>query len=186
MLLKEIKHLIHKEEKVRQKEDKTVNPQGEDVILDRGIKHTLEGAGISDSLVTREQVGGLANRAKEWNFVSLHINTITTMVALGAIPFCVGMLLYCSSQDCWQSIWRAITCCRCTMGPEHHPPTYKSAMSTVSSPPVVTTMASAPTPGELENLEQAKYQKLAKQKRKQPMVKPDKNADSNEGEQKCG
>ena len=71
------------------------------------------------------------------------------------------------------------------MGPGYHPPTYKSAMSTGSTPPVVTTTASAPTPGELENLEQAKYLRLAKQKRK-PKVKADKTADSNKGEQKCG
>ena len=72
------------------------------------------------------------------------------------------------------------------MGPGHHPPTYESAMSTVSTLPVVTTMASAPRSGELENLEQAKNLRLAKQKRKQPKVELDKNADSNKGEQKCG
>ena len=71
------------------------------------------------------------------------------------------------------------------MGPGQHPPTYKSTMSTRSAPPVVTSMATAPTPGELENLEQAKYLRLAKQKRK-PKVEVNKTADSNEGEQKCG
>ena len=44
-----------------QQEDEMVNPQGQDVILDRGnIKHTLEGAGISDSFVMDELYGGLS------------------------------------------------------------------------------------------------------------------------------
>ena len=59
-----------------QPEDEMVKPKGRDVILDRGtIKHTLEGAGISNSSVTNEQFGGLSDRGKEFNFVSLHINT---------------------------------------------------------------------------------------------------------------
>ena len=163
-----------------------VNPQGRDVILERGtIKHTLEGAGISDSSVTDEQFGGLADRAEEWNFISLHVNTVTTMGMLGAVAIFVGLLLYCSSRECWHSIWRAMTCCRCTMGPRHHQPTYKSTRFTGSTQPVATITASAPMPGELENLEQARYLRLAKQKKK-PKVEADKYADSNKGEQKCG
>ena len=72
--------------KIVQQEDKMVNPLGQDVILDRGnIKHTLKGAGISDSLVTEEQYGGLSDRAEEWNFIFLHVNMLTTMGMLGAI-----------------------------------------------------------------------------------------------------
>ena len=158
--------------------------QERDFMLSPGVKHTLEGTGILDSLVTSKQFGVMADRAEEWNFISFHINMVTTMGALGAIGICIGMLLYCSSHSCWQGIWRALTCCRCTMGPDsrYYPPTSKTAMST---PPVAVTAASAPTPGELETLEQAKYLKLAKQKKKQPKVEPDNLAESNGGE-KCG
>ena len=51
-------------------------------------------------------------------------------------------------------------------------------MSTGSTPPVATNTASAPMPGELENLEQARYLKLVKQKKK-PKVEADKYADFN-------
>ena len=74
--------------------------QGKDINPPTGIQHTLEGAGILDSSVTSEQFGGLADRAEEWNFVSLYINTVTKMGMLGTIPFCLGMLLYCSSHEC--------------------------------------------------------------------------------------
>ena len=116
-----------------------------------------------------EKFGGLADRAEEWNFISFHVNMVTTMGALGAIGICIVVLLYCSSSSCWLSIGQALTCYRCTMGPDHLP-TYKTAMSTTQ---VAVTMASALTPGELETLEQAKYLKLAKQKKKQPKVEPD-------------
>ena len=102
-----IKNILHKEV---QQEDEMVNPEGRNLILDRGtVKHTLEGDGISDSSVTLEQFRGLADRAEEWNFESLQVNTVTTMGALRAIAFCVGMLLYCLSSKCWRSIWRALT-----------------------------------------------------------------------------
>ena len=110
-----IKNIFYKQ---AWQEDKMVNPQGQEVILNRGgIKHTLKGAGISDSSVASKKFRGLADRAEQWNFVSLHINTVTTMGALGAIVFCLGMLLYYSSRDCWQSIRRVLNCCRCTMVP---------------------------------------------------------------------
>ena len=71
-----------------------VNPQGKDAILDRGtIKHTLEGAGISDSSVTSENFGYLNDRGTEFNFVSLHINTVTTMGIIGIVVLFVGLLL---------------------------------------------------------------------------------------------
>ena len=83
-----------------QQVDKMENPQGKDAILDRGnIKHSLEGAGISDSLVTSEQFGGLSDRAEEWNFISLHVNTVTMMRMFGAVEIFVGLLLYCSSTE---------------------------------------------------------------------------------------
>ena len=85
--------------KTVQQVDEMVNPQGKDAILDRGnIKHTLEGAGISDSSVTSEQFGGLSDRAEEWNFISLHVNTVTMMGMLGAMALFLGLLLYCSSR----------------------------------------------------------------------------------------
>ena len=66
--------------KTVQQVDEMANPQGRDAILDRGnIKHTLEGAGISDSSVTSEQFGGPDDREAEFNFMSLHINTVTTV-----------------------------------------------------------------------------------------------------------
>ena len=90
-----------------------VNPQGKDVILDRGtIKHTLEGAGILDSSVTSENFGGLDDRGAEFNFLLLHVNTVTTMSVIGLVAL-------------WGNIWRAMTCCRCTMGPRHDQSMYE-------------------------------------------------------------
>ena len=61
-----------------------VNPNGKDVINDPGsVKHILGGAGILDSSVTDENIGGLDDRGTEFNFLSLHINTMTTMSMLG-------------------------------------------------------------------------------------------------------
>ena len=55
--------------KTVQQVDEMVNPQGKDVILDKGtVKHTLEGAGILDSSVTSENFGGLDDRGEEFNF----------------------------------------------------------------------------------------------------------------------
>ena len=70
--------------KTVQQVDEMVNPQGKDVILDRGaVKHTLEGAGILDLSVTSENFGGLDDRGAEFNFLSLHINNVTTMLVIG-------------------------------------------------------------------------------------------------------
>ena len=41
-----------------------------------GITHTLEGAGIMDSLSTSKQFGGVADQAGEWNFILFHLNTV--------------------------------------------------------------------------------------------------------------
>ena len=91
--------------KTVQQVDEMVNPQGKDVILDRGtVKHTLEGAGILDSSVTSENFGGLDNRGAEFNFLFLHMNTVTTMSVIGLVALFVGLLLYCSSKECWGNI----------------------------------------------------------------------------------
>ena len=80
--------------KTVQQVDKMVNPQGKDVILDRGtVKHTLEGAGILDSSVTSEKFGDLDDRGGEFNFFSLHINTVTTMSVIWLMALFVGLLL---------------------------------------------------------------------------------------------
>ena len=54
--------------------DEMVNPNSKDVINDPGsVKHTLEGAGILDSSVTDENIGGLDDRGTKFNFLLLHI-----------------------------------------------------------------------------------------------------------------
>ena len=58
-------------------------------------------------------------------------------------------------------------------------------MSTGSAHPLAIAAASAPTQGEIDSLEQARYLRLAKQK-KRPKIKQDKHADFNKGDQKCG
>ena len=172
--------------KTVQQVDKMVNPQGKDVILDRGtVKHTLEGAGILDSSVTSENFGGLDDRGAEFNFLSLHINTVTTMSMIRLVVLFVGLLLYFSNKECWHGIWRAMTCCRCTMGPRHDQSTYEPSTSTGSAHPLAINAASAPTQGEIDSLEQACYLRLTKQKKK-PKVEADKYADFNKGDHKCG
>ena len=100
--------------------DKMVLPGQKDLIYDPGsVKHTLEGAGIMDNSETDENFGGLDDRGTEFNFLSLHINIMTTVSMLGLTAIFIGLLLYCSSKQCWGDIWRAMTCCRCTMGPRH-------------------------------------------------------------------
>ena len=65
-----------------------------------GISLNLEGAGIIDSSSTSEQFGGLAERGSEWSFISLHLNTVTSMSVLGGLMLAIGVLLYCSSKQC--------------------------------------------------------------------------------------
>ena len=82
-----------------------VNPNGKDVINDPGsVKHILEGAGILDSSVTDENIGGLDDRGTEFNFLLLHINTMTTMLMIGLTALFIGLLLYRSSKQCWGDI----------------------------------------------------------------------------------
>ena len=79
--------------------DKIVNPNQKDVIYDPGsVKHTLEGAGILDNSETDKNIGGLDDRGTEYNFLSFHINTMTSMTALGLTAIFIGLLLYCSSK----------------------------------------------------------------------------------------
>ena len=59
-----------------------------------GISHTLNGVGIVDSSSTSEHFGGMAERCSEWNFISLHMNTVTSMSGLGGIMLAIGVLLY--------------------------------------------------------------------------------------------
>ena len=126
--------------------------------------------------MTSENFGGLNDRGAEFNFVSLHINTVTTMGMIGRVALFVGLLLYCSSKECWRGIWRAMTCCRCTMGPRHDQSTYEPSTSTGSAIPLAIATASASKQGEIDSLEQVHYLRLAKQK-KRPKVEPDKHAD---------
>ena len=144
--------------KTVQQVDKMVNPNGKDVINDPGsVKHILEGAGILDSSVTDENIGGLDDRGTEFNFLSLHINTMTTMSMIGLTALFIGLLLYCSSKQCWGDIWRAMTCCRCTMRPRHDQSTYEPSTSIGSAHPLAKNAASAPTQGGIDCLEHACY-----------------------------
>merc|ERR1712081_154029 len=121
-----------------------VVPSKRDVIYDPGsVKHTLEGAGIMDNSETDENIGGLDDRGTEFNFLSLHINTMTTMSMLGLTAIFIGLLLYCSSKQCWGDIWRAMTCCRCTMEPRHNQALYEPSTSLGSAHHHVA-LASAP------------------------------------------
>ena len=169
-----------------QKADEIVNPNVKDVINDPGsVKHILEGAGILDSSVTDENIGGLDDRGMEFNFLSLHINRLTTMSMIRLTALFIGLLLYCSSKQYWGDIWRAMTCCRCTMGHRHDQSTYEPSTSLGSAHHLAINAALAPTQGEMESLENARYLRLAKQK-KRPKINADKNADFNKGDKKCG
>ena len=142
--------------------DEMVNPNQKDVIYDPGsVKHTLEGAGILDNSETDENFGGLDDRGTEFNFLSLHVNTMASMTALGLTAIFIGLLLYCSSKECWGDIWRALKCCRCTMAPNHDQALYEPSTSLGST---YQHAALAPAQRETEDLENARYLKLAKQK----------------------
>ena len=71
------------------------------------------------------------------------------------------------------------------MGPRHDQATYEPTTSLGSAHHLAINVALAPTQGEMENIENARYLRLAKQK-KRPKVKGDNKADFNEGDQKCG
>ena len=98
---------------------------------------------------TDENFGGLDDRGTEFNFLSLHINTMTSMTMLGLTAIFIGLLLYCSSKECWGDIWRALKCCRCTMAPRHDQALYEPSTSLGSA---YQHAALAPAPGQVENL----------------------------------
>ena len=76
-------------------------PGQKDVIYDPGsVKHTLEGAGILDNSETNENFGGLDDRGMEFNFLSLHVNTMASMTALDLTAIFIRLLLCCSSKEC--------------------------------------------------------------------------------------
>ena len=161
-----------------------VSHNSEEMIKERpgGISHVMEGVGLSDSSSTSEQFGGLAERGSEWSFISLHLNTVTSMSALGGLMLLIGILLYCSSKQCWYSIWRSIKCCRCAIEPQ--PPRYEEAISysPATTSTATTSPPTAPTPGETETLEQSKYLRLGKQKKKNTPKEVTFSAETKEGE----
>ena len=71
------------------------------------------------------------------------------------------------------------------MGPRHDQSTYEPSTSLGSAHHLAINTALAAAQGEMESLENARYLRLAKQK-KRPKMEADKNADFNEGDQKCG
>ena len=157
--------------------DVMITPGQKDVIYDPGsVKKDFKGAGILDNSETEENFGGLDDRCTEFNFLSLHINTMASMTALGLTAIFIGILLYCSTRECWSEVWRALKCCKCTMGPHHDQILYKPPTIGPAHPNI----ASAPTAIEMEALEQAQYLKLAKQK-KRPKMEGDKSNDFDEG-----
>ena len=99
-------------------EDLMYTPGQKDVNYDPGsVRKDFEGAGILDNSKTEERFGGIDDRGAEFNFLSLHVNTMASMTALGLTAIFIGILLYCSSRDCWGEIWETLKCCKCTMMP---------------------------------------------------------------------
>ena len=89
------------------------SPGQKDGNYDPGqVKKYFEGAGIMDNSNTEEKFGGIDDRGAEFNFLSLHINTMTSMTALGLTAMFIGILLYCSRRDCWSEVWRTLKCCK--------------------------------------------------------------------------
>ena len=176
-----IPNIFHRSIGTFPEEDVMVVPGKKDVIYDPGsVKHVLKGAGILDNSETDENFGGLDDRGTEFNFLSLHINTMASMTALGLTAIFIGILLYCSSQECWSEVWRALKCCKCTMAPHHDQILYEPSTTIGSTHP---NAALAPTVIEMEHLENAQYLKLAKQK-KRPKIEGDKSIDFNEGKKR--
>ena len=100
--------------------DLMITPGQKDVNYDPGsVKKDFEGTGILDNSETEEKFGGIDDRGAEFNFLLLHINTMTSMTALGLTAIFIGIVLYCPTRECWSEVWRALKCCKCTMGPHH-------------------------------------------------------------------
>ena len=142
------------------------------------VQKDFKGAGILDNSETEERFGGINDRGAEFNFLSLHINTMASMTALGLTAIFIGILLYCSSRDCWSEVWKTLKCCKCTMTPHSDQMPYEPPIIGSTHP----TNASAPTAIEMEALEQAQYLKLARNKR--PKMEGDRNFNSNEGKKR--
>ena len=140
------------------------------------VQKDFEGAGILDNSKTEEKFGGIDDRGSEFNFLSLHINTMTSMSVLGITAILIGIILYCSSRDCWSEIWSTLKCCKCTVGPHHGETLYLPELPIIG--PSYSNTATAPTAIEMEALEQAQYLKLAK---KQKKSKEGDSNDSGEG-----
>ena len=154
-----------------------ISPGQKDGNYDPGqVQKDFEGAGIMDNSNTEEKFGGIDDRGAEFNFLSLHINTMTSMSVIGVTAILIGIILYCSTRECWSEIWSTLKCCKCTMEPHHGQILYE--------PPIIgpafSNTASAPTAIEMEALEQAQYLKLAK-KQKKPKMEGDNSNDFGEG-----
>ena len=118
-----------------------------------------------DGSSTSEKYGGASDRVTEWNFISFHLNTVTSMGVLGGIMIALGILLYCFSRTCWLSIWRSIHCCGCAIGTD---PEQKQTMTAYSTMAIaVNTLPSTPSQGDIDTLEQSTSLKIGKQKKKQ-------------------
>ena len=73
--------------------DLMITPGQKDVNYDPGsVQKDFEGAGILDNSETEEKFGGIDDRGAEFNFLSLHINTMTSMTALGLTAIFIGIL----------------------------------------------------------------------------------------------
>ena len=127
-----------------------ISPGQKDVNYNPGqVQKDFEGAGITDNSNTEEKFGGIDDRGAEFNFLLLHINTMTSMSVIGVTAILIGIILYCSTRECWSEIWNTLKCCKCTVEPPHgqilyEPPTIGPAYSNT---------ASAPTAIEMEALE---------------------------------
>ena len=100
-----IPSILHRSIGTFPEEDVMVVPGQKDVIYDPGsVKHVLKGAGILDNSETDENFGGLDDRGTEFNFLSLHVNTMASMTALGLTAILIQILLYCSPKECWGDV----------------------------------------------------------------------------------
>ena len=89
---------------------------------------------------------------------------MTSMSVIGITAILIGIILYCSSRDCWSEIWSTLKCCKCTVEPHHGETLYIPELPIMG--PSYSNTATAPTAIEMEALEQAQYLKLAKKQKK--------------------
>ena len=75
-------------------EDLMFTPGQKDVNYDPGsVRKDFKGAGILDNSKTEERFGGIDDRGAEFNFLSLHVNMMASMTALGLTAIFIGILL---------------------------------------------------------------------------------------------